>query len=394
MSTITTRVDGASRFPWRTVGARRAPRPRPRGRRRVIVGSRAEPLPAPFGPAAQRPDRLLGRMATSSSIDTPGATPRTIIGGPTIDSGRGSRPTARSSSFVRSRTTGRSGELWVADADGSDASAARRTVRDASVGSTGRRPATPSPSRRRTTDEPSITIVATDGSRLHDQLDLGLAVGCAVFRPRDGRPARCSAARPRTARWGLYLVEPRRLEPAAPRPRSGFAPTTTTPEQRLLLRRPAWSPDGGRLMYYTLEPDPTRRQGPGSGSTSPTSRRAGAVIARPDARVRSARPTTNSRRVAADGRRDRLPAHRRARPSAVRGRPVAPAPSPRDLGRDRHRRRSDRVVSPDGRQAPARPCRRPARSGRTRASTSGRSSTTRVRRASDDFAWQRTAPVT
>ena len=85
----------------------------------VVVGSQPRPLPAPFGPAANGqlvyPDGDICRARHST------AAPRTIIGGPTSDSGPLSRRTARGSTFLRGRSASDGADLWVADADGSNA---------------------------------------------------------------------------------------------------------------------------------------------------------------------------------------------------------------------------------------------------------------------------------
>ena len=86
MSTITTRVEGASRFPWRTVGVMALLVLVLAVAAVLVVGSRAKPLPAPFGPAEN------GRITYSVNgdivaADSPPSTPRTIIGGAPFGSG-------------------------------------------------------------------------------------------------------------------------------------------------------------------------------------------------------------------------------------------------------------------------------------------------------------------
>src|SRR3954451_8853279 len=85
VSTITTRLEGAPRFPWRAVaviallvlalavGV-------------LVVGSRGKPLPAPFGPAH---NGLLTYSVNGDirAIDSPTSTSRTLVTGATFDSG-------------------------------------------------------------------------------------------------------------------------------------------------------------------------------------------------------------------------------------------------------------------------------------------------------------------
>ena len=117
VSTITTRVEGASRFPWRTVGAI-ALLVLALAAGAVVVGSRAKPLPAPFGPA-QNGTFTYSVDGDIRSLDSPNGTQRTIVGGTTFDSGAQFSLDGTRMAFVRGQMDSAEAELWAADTDDS-----------------------------------------------------------------------------------------------------------------------------------------------------------------------------------------------------------------------------------------------------------------------------------
>src|SRR3954470_18089426 len=113
VSTITTRVEGASRFPGRTGGVT-ALLVLALAVAALVVGSRAKPLPAPFGPASN------GRITYSVNgdiltIDSPTGTPHTVLGGATFDWGGQFSPDGTRLQFIRGQMGSTAAELWVAD---------------------------------------------------------------------------------------------------------------------------------------------------------------------------------------------------------------------------------------------------------------------------------------
>ena len=295
MSTITTRVEGVSRFPWRTVGCRRAPRPRAR-RRRAASSS---------GRAPSRCRRRSGRRTTAViaysvngdivAADSPDAARRARSSGGTDVRFRAacSRRTALGSSSSAARWTAPMPRCGPPTPTARIRGCSPRPRR--SAGPSGRHETTSSRSRS-TAISPSSGWFARTAAGSTD-IKTGLpAAENPIFRPSDGRQM-TFRGQAKDGTWGLYLIgrdgsgmQRLDLDPGfrdRPLLQRERATTTST--------RPAWSPDGTRLMYHTLEPDPTIAGRPGL--PDPHRRRVdrpAAVTADQEARVRPERPTTSS----------------------------------------------------------------------------------------------------
>src|SRR4051812_16207775 len=200
VSTITTRLEGAPRFPWRAVaviailvlalaiGA-------------LLVGSRAKPLPAPFGPAQN------GALAYSvngdiRALDSLTGTAHDVIDGTTFDSGALFSPDGTRIVFVRGVMASADAELWTADADGSHQ---RRLAATPQIGWAEWSPQGDAIAVSLDEDLSVIRIVRTDGSGSTD-IDTGLlAAENPIFRPSDGKEITFRGqATDRT--WGIYVI--------------------------------------------------------------------------------------------------------------------------------------------------------------------------------------------
>jgi Tol biopolymer transport system component len=259
MSVLTSRSASVSQVPWRTVGLIALLVLALVGGALLIAGARRSALPPPFGAAAN------GQLAYSVDgdivvVDGLSGTPRTIVGGPTTDSGPLFSPDGTRFAFVRGRMDSTDAQLWIANADGSDA-----------------RVLAPSPRIGWAEWSPQSDVVAVleDGDpsivRLIDvqtsaitKIDTGLDyVQSILWRPTDGRQLTLRA-KDASGSWGLYLMgrdsaNPRRLD---------LDPGYETDAEYAVnideyFMGPTWTPDGTRLIYYGLEPDPSSPAGPG-----------------------------------------------------------------------------------------------------------------------------------
>ena len=261
VSTITTRVEGVSRFPWRTAAAVALLVLALAVGAWVIAGSRAKAVPAPFGPAHN------GVLTYSVNgdivvVDSPTGTPRTVIDGTTFDSGPLFSSDGTRIVFVRGVMDSADAELWTADPDGTHQ---RRLAATPHIGWAEWSPLGDVVAVSLDQNQSVIRMVRTDGSGSTD-IPTGLLVAQnPIFRPSDGLQMtfRGKAA---DGTWGLYVIgrdgsnmQRLDLDP-------GFAndPDYTSADNRdYYFLGPAWSPDGTKLMYHTLEPDPESPAGPG-----------------------------------------------------------------------------------------------------------------------------------
>ncbi len=283
VSTITTRVAGASRFPWRTVAAVALLVLALAVGAVFIVGSRAKPVPAPFGPAGNGQIRVLGqrrhrrhRFAWCRAPDDPRWT----------DGGLGSGVLARRPEVPlrpgpdgeqqRRVVGGRCRRLEADDGSPrfptSDGSNGRRKRTSIAVSIDG--------------DQSVIRMVATDGSGSTD-IKTGLQVAeNPIFRPSDGQQMtfRGQAA---DGTWGIYLIgrdgtnmQRLDLDP-------GFTTDAFYAENSdFYFQGPAWSPDGGEADVLHARARPIVARGTRFPDPLAMCQPAGAVTADREPRIR------------------------------------------------------------------------------------------------------------
>jgi Tol biopolymer transport system component len=257
MSTISTRLAATSRFPWRTVGAVAL----------LIlaliagvwaIAGRTKPLPAPFGPAHN------GQIAFGDQGDIVALDPATgqrtvLIGGPAEDGLPWFSPDGARFVFVRG-DPGDHAELWAADADGAN------PVRLAAVMKIGWVEWSPQSdviAMTNDVDRSVITMVRADGSGT-TVVDTDLAVAeNPVWRPIDGRQL-AFRGQDMNGTWGLYLMDRDGSNITHLDLDAGFRlDEFYTINSDYYFQSAAWSPDGSRLMFHTLEPAPGAPAGPG-----------------------------------------------------------------------------------------------------------------------------------
>lgn len=253
MSVVTSRAAISPRVPWRTVGLVALLVLALVAAAIIYAGSRPRVLPAPFGPADN------GRIVYAQggqiwSRETLNSTATQIMGGPDKITAFFSPDGTR---IAVLQATGASGsDLWIANPDGSDA---RRLggpylhddwyewspdgsliAVQSIIDGTSR-----------------VTLVRTDGTG-SSVMNLGMPVEAPTFRPADGHQllVRGQAKADFGLQWGFYLVDldgsnlvHLELDP-------GFADDPSFNNDRdYYFQSPAWSPDGTRLAFHTLEPN-------------------------------------------------------------------------------------------------------------------------------------------
>jgi Tol biopolymer transport system component len=259
MSAITTRAAPASRFPLRTVALVGVLAVALAAVAIIVAGSRANRLPAPFGPAAN------GMLAFSVNgdivvADSPTGPARTIIGGSTFDSGPLYAPDGTKLLFVRGTMASDAAEMWAADADGSNP---RRLAATPQIGWAEWSPQGDAIAVSLDGDQSIIRLIAADGSGATD-IQTGLAVAeNPIFRPPDGRQL-TFRGRSTDAVWGIYVIDRDGTNLQRLDLDPGFqADLFYDLNSGYYFNRPSWSADGRLLLYDTLEPAPTSPAGPG-----------------------------------------------------------------------------------------------------------------------------------
>jgi hypothetical protein len=273
VSTVSTRLATTSRFPWRTVGAIALLVLALVGAM-LIAGSRTKPLPAPFGPA-DNGLIVFGENGDIVAFDSKTGLRTVLIDGPTKDGLPWFSPDGSRFVFVRGEPSG-SAELWAANADGSN------PMKLASVTAIGWVEWSPQGdviAMTNDSDRSIITMVRTDGSG-STVVHTGLNVAeNPVWRPVDGRQL-AFRGQNTIGRWGLYLMDRSGSAPVRLDHLPGFIADPSYDEDvDSYFRSAAWSPDGSRLMYQTLDPDHVSPAGPGLRMHIAYIDHAGAVIA-------------------------------------------------------------------------------------------------------------------
>jgi Tol biopolymer transport system component len=258
MSTFTTQALRTSRLPWRTIGVLALLILALAVASLIVVGSRSLRLAPAFGPARN------GQIAFSDhddivAIDALTGNRTVLIGGPTRDGLPWFSPDGGQFAFVRGDPAGNA-ELWAADAGGTNA---HRLAEVAKIGWVEWSPQSDVIAVTNDVDQSIITMVRADGSG-STVLHTGLAiVENPIWRPVDGRQL-TFRGKDTTGTWGIYVMD----RDGSDLVHLALDPGFQTDEYYDLnsdyyLQSPAWSSDGSKLMFYTLEPDPTSPAGPG-----------------------------------------------------------------------------------------------------------------------------------
>jgi dipeptidyl aminopeptidase/acylaminoacyl peptidase len=237
MSTVSSAAATAPRVPWRLIGAATLILALAVGAL-LIVGTRPQPLPAPFGPAAN------GLLAYSLggdiyTADTMTGQARAIVTGPDDDKNPVWSRDGTRLAFVRHVEGGLTDRLYVARADGSGVTEITRepmpTIADQSFSPDGRDLLFVSDSIGRAT----MHIARVDGTETRT-LDVGMPAFAPAYRPPDGKQILFEGA-PTSAMGatGIYVINPdgsglHNLVEATPTASSGGT---------------SWSPDGSHIAF-------------------------------------------------------------------------------------------------------------------------------------------------
>lgn len=257
MSAITTRSEAVNQIPWRTIGLIALLVLALVGGALLIAGTRKPALPPPFGVAGD--GKILYSFDGDIFVrDSPTAAKTGLITGPTIDqtpalSNDGSK-------FVFSRhETGGVDSMWIANVDGS---AQRRLDVPFAISWFEWSPNGTELFVSNEDGQTTMAIVPTDGSP-STTLDLGMPIQVPIHRPGHADQI-LFRGQDASGDWGFFLVgrdgrDPKRLDVDP-----GFQ---SDPEYAIdrpyYFNGPVWASDGGRLLYYTLEPAPGSPAGPG-----------------------------------------------------------------------------------------------------------------------------------
>lgn len=259
LSAISTSAAAVSRMPWRTVGALTLLILALVVGAVLVAGSRPRAVPAPFGPAANG-QILYSVNGDILAVNSPSASPRTIVAGSAFDSGPWFSPDGTRIIFARGAMDSADAELWVADADGANP---RKLAATPQIGWVEWSPTADAIAVSLDGDVSVIHMVASDGGGSTDIRTGLLGAWNPVFRPAGGGQM-AFRGQATDLTWGIYLIDRdganlRRLELDP-----GFeADDSYATNRDYYFESPAWSPDGTRLMYHTLEPDSSSVAGPG-----------------------------------------------------------------------------------------------------------------------------------
>jgi Tol biopolymer transport system component len=182
-----------------------------------------------------------------------------LIGGSTDDGMPLFSPDGTRFTFVRNGPTGLP-ELWAADANGTNPHRLAGVTEFAWVEWSPQSDVIAVTSNAR----PSIiTMARADGSGATN-IDTGLvAAEATIWRPLDGGQL-AFRGRDTTGTWGIYLMDGSGSAPIHLDLDPGFeADQSYAENSQYYFQSAAWSPDGSKLMFHTLEPDPSSPAGPG-----------------------------------------------------------------------------------------------------------------------------------
>jgi hypothetical protein len=260
MSTVTQPVATVRRVPWPLVAAVALLALALVAGAVLLAGSRPTRLPAPFGPAANG-SIVYEQAGDLMTLDPVSGRMAVLVGGPGLDIAPEHSRDGTQLAWLHSDELVPEPErfdLRVARADGSGARSIGTFTRPGSVvwSPTGDRIAVESEIDGRS----AITLVAV-ATGAHTVLDVGIPAMQPGFRPGAGSQLVFRGLGADGA-WGLYLVgtDGSGLVPLGLDP--GFRDDAEYEINRdYYFLAPAWSPDGARLAFHTLEDSPTEDPG-------------------------------------------------------------------------------------------------------------------------------------
>lgn len=255
MTSITTPTTALGRFPWRTVALIAALVALLAGAF-LVAGSQRQDLPPAFGVAGN--GALVYSMDGSiRGVDAPTGAPRTLI--PDANTPWFSNDGTRFF-FYRGDPATRDAELWLANADGTDAHKLTDAPRTTWVEWS---PEGDMLALSNWDDPSAITMIQADGSG-STPLETGLQrVERPIFRPPDGATLTFRGTANGTD-WGLYQMHRDGSDLVKLELDPGFLEDQFYGENApYYFLDHTWDPTGQRLLFHTLEPAPGAPAGPG-----------------------------------------------------------------------------------------------------------------------------------
>lgn len=260
MSAITSRVATPPGVPWRAIALAALLIALIAGAV-LVAGSLRNRVAPPFGPAANGAV-VYSENGDIMAADSPIATPHTILGGDTFDTGALLSPDGTRMVFVRGEIGSTQAQFWTAASDGSKP---RKLADVPTIGWAEWSPQSDTVAVL-LDQSPSKILMIDAASGSTTEIDSGLAaVQSVIWRPPDGAQL-TMRGRPDalTESWGIYTLA---------RDGTGLQRLDLDPGYEsdpyydlnwdYYFQSPAWSADGTRLLYQQLEPDPSSPEGPG-----------------------------------------------------------------------------------------------------------------------------------